>query len=170
MGPTPRSVLSILVGALAGFWVGLALVVVGGLLGGLGGFGVSRWLGRGAVVRRAGARLEHLEDRLAQRPFSAVVVARVMPLVPFMLVSYAAGLSSVRLLPYMLGTGVGLLPGSVMYVSMGASMSLLASWLTPAPLALLVGGVLLLGLLAAALRRRRDDRRTIKSAAAIASG
>lgn len=170
MGPTPRSALSVLVGALAGFWAGLALVVVGGLLGGLGGFVVSRWLGRGAVVRLAGTRLERLEDRLVQRAFMAVVAARVMPVVPFMLVSYAAGLSSLRLLPYMLGTGVGLLPGSVLYVGLGASITLVTPWLIPAPIALLVGGLLLLGLLAGAVRRRRIDRRTIRTSAAIARG
>ena len=171
MGPTPRSALSVLIGALAGFWAGLALVVVGGLLGGLGGFVVSRQLGRGAVVRLAGTRLDRLEDRLVQRAFLAVVAARVMPVVPFMLVSYAAGLSSLRLLPYMLGTGVGLLPGSVLYVGLGASITLVTPWLTTAPIALLVGGLLLLGgLLAGAVWRRRIDRRTMRTPAAIARG
>lgn len=40
-----------------------------------------------------------------------------------MVVSYAAGLSSVRLVPYLFGTAVGLVPWSVVYVGIGASVT-----------------------------------------------
>ena len=55
--PAPRSALSVLVGAVAGFFAGLAVVVAAGVLGGLAGYGLSRWLGRPAVARMAGDRL-----------------------------------------------------------------------------------------------------------------
>ena len=126
MTPMPRSALSVLVGAVAGFWAGLALVLVGGLLGGLGGFLVSRWLGREAVAR-SGSRLRRLDPALHERGFIAVLVARVMPMIAFMLVSYTAGLSEIRLIPYLLGTALGMVPGSVLYVAIGASMPLMVS-------------------------------------------
>jgi uncharacterized membrane protein YdjX (TVP38/TMEM64 family) len=159
MTPAPRSALSLLVAAVAGFWTGLALVVAGGLLGGLGGFLLSRWLGREAVVRAAGDRLHRIDQVFTERGFLAVLIARVMPFVPFMLVSYAAGISGVRLRPYCLGTAIGLLPGSVAYVAIGSSTALVATWLVPRPLALLVVAALVLALLGVGVGRRWRDAR-----------
>ena len=125
--PAPRSVLSVLVGAVAGFTGGLVVVVLAGVLGGLAGYALSRWLGRAALLRLVGDRLARIEQRLARRAFLAVLIARISP-VPFMVVSYAAGLSNVRLGPYLLGTAMGVLPGSVLYVGIGTSLSALIGW------------------------------------------
>ena len=46
-------------------------------------------------------------------------------MVPFWIVSYAAGLSSIRWLPATLGTVVGVVPGAVLHVGIGASV---VSW------------------------------------------
>ncbi|SEM01476.1 hypothetical protein SAMN04515665_12630 [Blastococcus sp. DSM 46786] len=46
--PVSRTALSILLGAVAGFPAGLAVALSGGMLGGLAGFALSRWLGRDA--------------------------------------------------------------------------------------------------------------------------
>jgi uncharacterized membrane protein YdjX (TVP38/TMEM64 family) len=174
MTPVPRSALSVLVAAVAGFWAGLALILVGGLLGGLGGFLLSRQLGRGAVVRVAGNRLHRLDHVLGERGFIAVLIARVMPVVPFMLVSYGAGLFGVRPMPYTLGTAVGLLPGSVVYATIGASRTLIASWLTPGTIALLGMALLILVSLSMGVGRRwrssRTTRPTLRPAGAARPG
>ncbi|WP_369333695.1 TVP38/TMEM64 family protein [Modestobacter altitudinis] len=126
--PTPRSALSALAGAAAGFSAGLGLVLVGGLLGALFGFGISRWLGRAAVARLISSRWPRVDRFLTHRAFSTVLVARLLPAPPFAVVSYAAGASGVRLAPYLLGTAVGMLPGSLLYVSLGASASGFDAW------------------------------------------
>jgi len=122
--PVSRSAISVLLGAVVGFPAGLAVALGGGLLGGLAGFALSRWLGREAVARLAGARLAALDRRVGERGFASVLAARIAPVAPFMVVSYAAGLSSVRLVPYLLGTAVGLVPWSVLYVGIGASVTI----------------------------------------------
>ncbi|MGY1708869.1 TVP38/TMEM64 family protein [Geodermatophilus sp. SYSU D00758] len=123
--PVPRTAVSVLLGAAAGFPAGLAVAVAGGFLGGVAGFGLSRVLGRDAVARVAGRRLDRAERLLADRGFLAVLTARVSPL-PFVLTSYAAGLTGLRWRPYVLGTAVGVVPGSVLHVAVGAS---LITWL-----------------------------------------
>lgn len=174
MTPVPRSALSVLLGAVAGFWTGLALVLVGGLLGGRGGFLLSRRPGREAVVHAAGDRLRRLDHVFVERGFIAVFIARVMPVVPFMLVSYAAGLGGVRLIPYTFGTAVGLLPGSVVYVAIGSSTAILASSLATGATALLVVVALILVLLGTAIVRRprriRSTRGTLRTADAAQPG
>lgn len=139
--PAPRSALSVAVGVVAGFWAGLVVVVLAAVLGGLAGYAVSRWLGRAAVLRLAGDRLGRFERRLDRRSFLAVVVARVSP-VPFVVVSYGAGLSGIRLGPYMLATTVGVLPGSLLYVSIGTSVAVFGAEATGWPAAAGLGGLL----------------------------
>lgn len=134
--PVSRTALSVLVGAVAGFLPGLAVALVGGVLGGLAGFGLSRWLGRGAVTRLAGARLSRVDQMVSERGFASVLAARLMPVAPFVIVSYTAGLSGVRPVPYLLGTVVGLIPWSVLYVGIGAAAVDLGSWTTVPDLAL----------------------------------
>ncbi|WNV73715.1 TVP38/TMEM64 family protein [Geodermatophilus sp. DSM 44513] len=122
--PVPRTALAILLGAAAGFPAGLAVAVGAGWLGGTAGFALGRHLGRDAVARFAGRRLARADRLFRHRGFLAVALARVSP-VPFWIVSYAAGLSSIRWAPAVLGTLVGVVPGSVLHVAVGAS---LISW------------------------------------------
>ncbi|TFV58567.1 DedA family protein [Geodermatophilus sp. DF01-2] len=121
MTPVPRTALSVLLGAAAGFPAGLAVAAAAGWLGGMGGFALGRQLGRAAVARLVGHRLARADRLFRDRGFLAVALARVSP-VPFWVVSYAAGLSSVRWSPHALGTLVGVLPGAVLHVGIGASV------------------------------------------------
>ena len=159
--PVSRTALSLLVGAVAGFPAGVVVALCGGLLGGLAGFALSRWLGREAVTRLAGARLAAVDRVVSERDFVWVLAARIMPVTPFVFVSYAAGLSGVRLGPYMLGTAVGLVPWSVFYVGIGASVTSIGSWTTVVDVVLPVAIVVSLVLLGVGLWwRRRHSQAT----------
>ncbi|SDC38163.1 Uncharacterized membrane protein YdjX, TVP38/TMEM64 family, SNARE-associated domain [Geodermatophilus telluris] len=142
VAPVPRTAVSLLLGAVLGFWTGLVVAVVGGTLGGLAAFGLSRALGRDAVTRLAGRRLAAVDRALAGRSLGAVVLARLSPL-SYTLVSYAAGVTGVRLRPYAVGTALGIVPGSALHVAAGASAGRLLGWVT-SPGGLLVEGAVLL--------------------------
>ena len=121
LAPVPRSALSVLAGVLAGFWAGLALSLASGLLAALAGFALARWLGRETVARLAGPRLSRADALLTRRGAVAVLAGRLLPVTPFTLVSYAGGLSGIAPGAYLLGTAVGIVPGSVLYVGIGAT-------------------------------------------------
>ena len=125
MTPIPRTATTLLLGAAAGFGPGLAVAIVAGWLGGIGGFVLGRHLGRDAVARITGPRLARADRLFRRGGVLAVALARVSP-VPFWVVSYAAGLSSIRWQPATLGTLVGVVPGAVLHVAIGASV---VSWL-----------------------------------------
>ena len=120
--PVPRTALSVLAGVLAGFWGGLTLALGSGVLGALAGFGVARWLGRDAVTRLAGPRLARADALLTRRGTVAVLTGRLIPVTPFTLVSYAGGLSGIPLGSYLLGSAIGLVPGTVLHVTIGATV------------------------------------------------
>ncbi|WP_448615023.1 TVP38/TMEM64 family protein [Modestobacter sp. URMC 112] len=122
LAPVPRTALSVLAGVLAGFWAGLGLALASGVLGALAGFALARCLGRETVERLAGPRLVRADGWLAGRGFLAVLTGRLLPLVPFTVVSYAGGLSGIRLRDYLAGSAVGLVPGTVLHVAVGASV------------------------------------------------
>jgi uncharacterized membrane protein YdjX (TVP38/TMEM64 family) len=154
LAPVPRSALSVLAGVLAGFWAGLALALASGVLGALAGFGLARRLGREAVTRLAGPRLARADALLVRRGTLAVLTGRLVPVVPFTLVSYAGGLSGIRLRDYLAGTALGLVPGTVLHVTIGATVGSASG--RPVLLLSLVPLALALAALAVVRTRVRD--------------
>ena len=52
-----------------------------------------------------------------------MVSLRLLPMVPFSLLNYAAGVARVRLPPYLVGTVLGVLPGTVAIVVLGDAVT-----------------------------------------------
>ena len=118
--PGPKALLTAAGGALFGLWVGAGLALAAALLGAIVSFGVGRLLGRDAVDRLIRGRLARVDTLLADHGLSAVLVVRLVPLVPFTAINYASGLSGVRFRHYVLGSTVGMVPGSLAYAALGA--------------------------------------------------
>ncbi len=138
LAPWPKNVMSAAAGFLFGMPVGVLAVLAGANLGALVAFGLARALGRDAVVRWTGPGLVRAEEVLQRRGFLSVLVARLVPVVPFTIINYAAGLSPVRLRDYVLATLIGMLPGTVTYVALGAYGREPRSWEFAAALGALV--------------------------------
>ncbi|MGY1794612.1 TVP38/TMEM64 family protein [Geodermatophilus sp. SYSU D00525] len=128
VGPVPRSALCVLLGVVLGFWTGAAVAYAGGLLGATAAFGLSRSLGRETAVRLAGPRLAAVDRAVAGRGFVTVLVARVLPMAPFAVLSHAAGLSAVPFRAYTAGTALALLPTTALQVGVGAAVPGLRAW------------------------------------------
>jgi uncharacterized membrane protein YdjX (TVP38/TMEM64 family) len=126
LAPVPRSAVSVLVGVVLGFGPGVALALGGGLLAGLAAFGLSRTLGRTAAVRLTGKRLARVDRLMTDRGFVAVLAGRLLPVMPFVVLSYGAGLTSIRWGPYALATAIGLVPSTIVQIGVGASAGALA--------------------------------------------
>ena len=154
LAPVPRSAVSVLLGLVAGFGPGLAVALTGGLLGGIAAFGLSRVLGRPAAAWIGGHRLAAVDRLATDRGFTAVLVARLIPVVPFVVLSYGAGLTAIRLAPYALATAIGLVPSTVVQVGAGASAETVIAWSSPVGL-LLTGAVLAMAAGAVLIHRRR---------------
>ncbi len=152
MAPVPRTAVSVLLGVVAGFVPGLVVALSGAMIAAVLSFGLSRWLGRGAVTLVGGPRLDRLDRLVVDRGFVAVLVGRLLPVVPFVVLSYGTGLTGMRLLPYAAATALGLIPSTVVQVGVGASAPALVSGATAA-VALPVTALVVAGVVW--LRRRR---------------
>ncbi len=118
--PAPKALLTALGGALYGLWLGALLSWVAALLGAAAAFGLGRALGREAVDRLTRGRVVRADRLLSEHGFGAVVAVRLVPVLPFTAINYAAGLTGVRWRAYAAGSAVGIVPGSLAYAALGA--------------------------------------------------
>lgn len=117
----PGSPLTVAAGVLFGPVFGTALVVVAATLGATGAFLWGRRLGRDAVARLTGDGFEKVDDWLHDRGLLAVLYVRLVPLVPFNLLNPVAGVTGVRLRDYVVGTAIGIVPGTFAFAALGGS-------------------------------------------------
>lgn len=164
--PAPKNVLSVAAGLVFGFGLALVLVYAGALVGSAAAFALGRWLGRDAVERFTGSRVARLDELVRRRGLAAVIGVRLIPVIPFTAINYGAGLTAVRRRDYALGTVLGIIPGTVAYVALGA-FGLELGW--PAWVAIGVLGALTVGGAIWAERGRRTRRAAIAETAAPAS-
>lgn len=117
----PGSVMTITGGLLFGPWVGSALAVVGATAGATCSFVLGRRLGREQVEEIAGQRITRIDDWLGRRGFVAVLYLRLIPVLPFNVLNYASGVTALRLRDYVVGTALGIIPGTFAYAALGGS-------------------------------------------------
>lgn len=118
--PLPLAPLSIAAGVLFGFAVALPAVYAGAMVGAAATFWIARILGRPAVVQVSGERVARIDAMIQRRGLAAIIGLRLVPIVPFTLFNYACGLTAVRTRDYLLGTTIGVIPGTSAYVAAGA--------------------------------------------------
>lgn len=116
----PGSLLTLAGGAIFGLAEGTALVFVGACLGATGAFVASRYFVRGAIERRVAAepRFAAIDRAVGRQGFRIVLLLRLTPIVPFVFLNYALGLTRVKLRDYV-GACVGMIPATVLYVYYG---------------------------------------------------
>jgi len=121
--PVPRTAFTLAAGLLFGPVLGVAIAVAASTFS-----AVLAML----LVRSVGWRLDRLirhravhrvDERLRQRGWMAVLSLRLIPVMPFAAINYAAGASAVRIVPYTLATLAGLLPGTTAVVSLGNALA-----------------------------------------------
>jgi phospholipase D1/2 len=123
-------------------------------------YSIGRRLGREAVRRLAGPRLNELSRRLAQRGLLAVLIARTLPIAPFSVLNVVAGASHIGWRDFLLGTVLGLLPGTVLISVFVDRIVDAARHPGPTTFALLLGIVALIAAVAWVSRRWLAHRET----------
>lgn len=151
--PVPRTPFSIAAGVLFGSVAGLAVAVAATTAAAAVAFLLVRLAGERHVQRHAPeAAVRWVRVRVQRSGLLAVVSMRLIPLLPFSVVNYAAGLSGVRFAHYLVGSVLGVIPGTAAVVVLGDAVS--GGGPSPALLTVSVvcGAVGVVGMLVAARR------------------
>jgi uncharacterized membrane protein YdjX (TVP38/TMEM64 family) len=147
MLPLPAAAMSI-VGGLAFGWWGFPLAMLGSVLGAIPPFLIGRhWL-RGPLMKRVdGPKVRAADRAIADNGLVFVALLRLTPILPFTAQNWLLGLTGVRLRPYVWATLVGLAPGTLAMVWIGAAGGLAATGATRTRIWLGVAGAVALGAL-----------------------
>jgi len=109
-------------GFLFGVPVGASLTVIGATTGATALFLIARSALGDVLRERAGPFLARMAEGFSKNAFSYLLFLRLVPAFPFWAVNLAPALLGMRPAPFVLATGVGIIPGTVVYTAFGASL------------------------------------------------
>jgi len=107
----PVTLLIVATALVYGPLLGFVYSLLGSMLGAVATYGVGRLLGRDAVRRLAGTRLNELSRRLGHRGMLTVITLRIVPIAPFTVVNMVAGVSHISFRDFCVGSLIGITPG-----------------------------------------------------------
>jgi uncharacterized membrane protein YdjX (TVP38/TMEM64 family) len=120
VAPLPAFVITFANGLLFGWIFGAILSWSSAMLGAILCFYVAKFLGRPVVEKMVTKKALQWWDRFFDKYGKhAVFIARLLPIVSFDLVSYAAGVTSISFWEFFWATGLGQLPATILYSYLG---------------------------------------------------
>ena len=115
----PRPLITLLAVAAFGPWHGFVYAITGILIAGIATYALGLRLDRQGVRRIARGKLNRLSQVMRRRGLLAMVAVRLVPLAPFAVVNMTAGAIRIRPLHFIIGTAIGILPGTLIATVFG---------------------------------------------------
>jgi uncharacterized membrane protein YdjX (TVP38/TMEM64 family) len=119
------SILTIAGGFLFGPFLASTYVVVGATIGATIVYLAARYAFYDLMRAKAGTAIRKMEHGFAENAFSYLMVLRLIPIFPFWLVNLVPALLGVKLRSFVLGTMIGIIPGTFVYASIGDGLGAL---------------------------------------------
>lgn len=123
IAPLPAFVITFANAWVFGWVAGAFYSWTGAMLGALLCFYISKFLGRPVaekiVTRRALKKMDRFFEMYGN---ATILICRLVPFISFDVVSYAAGLTSMSVFSFLVATGVGQLPATLVYSFVGGSL------------------------------------------------
>ncbi|CAL1409808.1 unnamed protein product [Linum trigynum] len=118
----PAIPLTMSAGLLFGSLIGTIIVSISGTVAASIAFLIARYFARERILKLVEGNKKFLaiDKAIGENGFRVVTLLRLSPLLPFSLGNYLYGLTSVKFVPYVMGSWLGMLPGTWAYVSAGA--------------------------------------------------
>ena len=119
----PGAPLSLVAGLAFGLGWGVPLVLVSATIGAALAFLVARYLVRDKVAEMAKRypKLQAVDKAVSEEGWKVVALLRLSPLIPFNIQNYLYGVTEIKFWHYVSATLVGIFPGTLMYVYLGAA-------------------------------------------------
>lgn len=118
----PGALFTIAAGLVFGLGWGFPVVMVGATLGASLAFLLGRYLVRerikGVIEKRP--KFQAVDQAVSEEGWKVVLLLRLSPLVPFNLQNYFFGLTNIKFRHYVFATFIGIIPGVVLYLYIGA--------------------------------------------------
>lgn len=152
--PFPAEIVAIANGMVYGPVGGTVITWAGAMLGASTAFGLVRLLGRPFVHRVLSSRhQQQLAVWSRERGGVTLLIGRLIPVIAFNLINYAAALTGISWWTFLWATGIGILPLTVLLNVLGDQMLTMPLWAW-----LMLGGIAALAWLILHFRRRGEIR------------
>jgi uncharacterized membrane protein YdjX (TVP38/TMEM64 family) len=139
----PSTPLNLSGGALFGVCWGTLWTTVAAIIAAVVAFAFTRTVGREYIAHKLAGRWQVIDAEMRQGGLFYMFAIRLLPLIPYGIVNFAAGLTSIRFQDYFIGTALGTVPGILPFVMMGAGLQAL----TRGNVIPLMGALALVGML-----------------------
>ena len=124
VAPLPAFLITFANANLFGWWQGAVLSWSSAMVGAAICFYIAKILGRDITEKLTSkAGLEQIDDFFEKYGRHSIIIARLLPFISFDIVSYAAGLTSMKFLPFFIATGIGQLPATIIYSYVGGMLT-----------------------------------------------
>lgn len=119
----PGSILTLAAGLIFGIALGTLAAWSGAVLGSALAFLVGRYLARSKIEAKTkgSKKFEAIDEAIGKQGWKIIGLLRLSPLIPFNLSNYFYGITKVGFWPYVLASAGGMLPGTLLYVYLGAA-------------------------------------------------
>ncbi|NJP37319.1 TVP38/TMEM64 family protein [Alkalicoccus luteus] len=119
----PASVMAVAGGLAFGPIIGPAATYAGSLAGALLSFLFIRKIGSKKKQKLSGAKREVIKKRIEENGMFYIISLRILPVINFDLVTYLAAVSSIKLKTFLGATMIGIIPGTLAFNLLGASLA-----------------------------------------------
>lgn len=144
----PRPLITLAAVIAFGPWLGFCYSLTGIVMSAIVTYSIGRRMRRDTVRRLAGPKLDRMIEVLKKFGLLAMTLLRLVPIAPFAVESIVAGAIHMRLRDVVLGTAIGLVPGTLATTVFGDAIetSLTGSgevnwWLVAGTVGLVAGGI-----------------------------
>lgn len=121
----PGTPLTLLSGALFGIVAGTVIALIGNTLGAILAFLLSRYIFREYIQNKILPKYPKIlkyEKSLEKKAVATVVLLRLIPIFPFNGLNFLLGVTNIPLSKYAIGSFVGMIPGTFLFVYFGESL------------------------------------------------
>jgi len=144
--PVPLFLVAGANGFIFGVAWGIVITLVGALLGSTVAFFLARFIARDYFYKRLARYMSKVNEMSSKSGARVVFLARLIPILPSSIVSYAAGLSKVSFTGFFIASVFGKLPEIVIYTVLGNSLSRARGLTTKVTLAVVIISLILFSL------------------------
>ncbi|MFV2061732.1 MAG: TVP38/TMEM64 family protein [Gammaproteobacteria bacterium] len=123
IAPLPAYLITAANGIIFGLFWGVVISSIGALLGALVSFAITRWFYNNYSERllKNSSTRQYIEKISSKHGFKVILIARLIPIISFDLISYAAGASTIKLSHFLVATFIGMLPATIIYTALANS-------------------------------------------------
>jgi uncharacterized membrane protein YdjX (TVP38/TMEM64 family) len=119
----PTEILNTAAGFVYGFWLAMPLMMLAWMINGIICHQVGRYAARPLLLRMLHRdRFERYERAVARGGVTLLIALRLVPIIPFSLVSYVLGSADVPLRTFIWTTAIGYLPLTALFVILGSRL------------------------------------------------